>query len=216
MLLLLCTSCLKKEENTLNEEINEKEDQQMDIVDTYLDDNETILGLYLYTNSYTPRKLITTYETEYVLYQDIVSLEVFATNEEEISGNNFQTVFKNYFDEEENKHKIGFEISFETEDNKYRKTILNPSDVVDIFDYVQIYLYDDVHKEIGAWYSHVTEEEYNEDTLLTSIKLTASTNIDKIISNITVIAFSYDEDDFDEEGFYRGKSKWEVKIVDKS
>jgi len=87
---------------------------------------------------------------------------------------------------------------------------------VDIFDYVQLYLYDDVHKEIGAWYSHVTEEEYNEDTLLTSIKLTASTNIDKIISNITVIAFSYDEDDFDEEGFYRGKSKWEVKIVDKS
>ena len=70
-----------------------------------------------------------------------------------------------------------------------------------------IYLYDDIHQEDGAWYSHVTEEEFNENTILTSIKLTGSTLTNDINSDITLTVFTYDEDDFDESNNYRGISK---------
>ncbi len=214
-LLLILTGCNKKLENNNNIDSNldkNLEKEENDDKEKYIDDNDTILGLYLYTNSYTPRRLVTTYDGEFISNKDIVSLEVFATNEEEISGGTFQNIFPNYFNESENKHKIGFEISFATNDKNYRQIILRPSDTNTLFDFVQLYLYDDVHKPIGSWYSHVTDEEYNSDTLLTSIKLTGGTKINDITSDIKVIVFSYDEDDFDEEGYYRGISKYEAII----
>ena len=211
ILILSLIGCEKKEA----EKEEKKEEQNNEVIpivtDTYTDDNDTILGLYLYKNSYTNRKLVTTYETNFVPLTDIVSLEVFSSLDSEISGANFSDVFKSYYDLN-SKYKIGFEVSFEVGDETYRKTILKPDNFFGIYRFIQIYLYDDVHQPPNTFYSHIEDNEYDDNTLLTSIKLTASTDINMVTSDIMVTVFSYDNDDFDDEGYYRGNSKYQVII----
>lgn len=207
----------KKEEKFLttphnNIEIKKNESPQ------YIDLNPTKVGLYKYYGSAKNRELINDYPAKWVYHQDISSFEVFYSNEKTLSGKRLKTLFdeciKNY--ENVQNYRIGYEIKFETSDKEYRQTILSPKDTEIFFDILEIYLYDDYHREPGVWYSHTTEEEMNEDTLLTSIKLTAGKNIDLITTDINVIVFTYDEDDFDENGYYQGKSKYEITVKKES
>ncbi|MCQ2456270.1 MAG: hypothetical protein MJ096_02840 [Clostridia bacterium] len=48
--------------------------------------------------------------------------------------------------------------------------------------HLEIYLYDDVHQPDGAWYSHVTEYDLNDETVFSSIKVTAGEMIDEVTS----------------------------------
>ena len=59
-------------------------------------------------------------------------------------------------------------------------------------------------------YSHL--EEVNDNTLMTSIKIYAVDGIDNV-QNIILTAFTYDdEDDFDDNGNYRGSSSYTINI----
>lgn len=180
----------------------------------YIDNNPIKIGLYKYYNRYKDRELITEYRENWNYHKDISSFEVFYTIEEKINGNYFQDTFKQYLENYENiqNYKIGYKISFNTNDNEINKIILSPKDTEEFFDYLEIYLYDDFHRQKGIWYNHTTEEEMNEETLLTSIKLTAGKNINEIISDIKVEAFTYDYDDFDNAGNYRGISKYSIIV----
>ena len=211
LVLLLLTACninnkeINKEDNTIKKEskIEEKKEE-------YIDNNPIKLGIYMYYNSYTNRKKTNEYNTSWELNVDLCSLEIFYTNEDSIPGTkikNLWTDYKNKYDNIDN-YKIGYNINFDTKnEGTINKTILNPSDTWDIYNYLQVYLYDDIHQEDNAWYSHVTDEEYNDSTILSSIKLTGSTIVDEITSDITLTAFTYDEDDFDDNNNYRGISK---------
>ena len=50
-----------------------------------------------------------------------------------------------------------------------------------------------------------------DNTILSSIKIFAVTSIDKV-EDITLTAFTYDEDDFDTNNNYQGNSKYSIKI----
>jgi len=180
----------------------------------YIDTNPIKLGLYKYYGRGKDRELITVYENNWNYHKDISSFEVFYTNENYITGYYFQDTFKEYIDKYTNidNYKIGYIISFITNTKEINKIILSPKDTEDFFDYLEIYLYDDYHRDKGVWYSHTTEEQYNDETLLTSIKLTAGKQINNIISDITVTVFTYDYDDFDNEGNYRGNSKYSIIV----
>lgn len=188
-----------------------QEKMVQDYVDPYIDDNPIELGLYVYQNKV--RTLKNSYDGDFIKGQDIVSFEVYYTKDEILTGNQkslWNQYYKNYQDID--SYKIGYYISFQVGEETYEKLILRPSDTGSIFDYVQIYLYDDIHQESG-WYDHVDEVEMKDETILTSIKLTSSTNIDKITSPITLMAFTYDgEDDFDVDNRYRGNSFAEVIV----
>lgn len=183
----------------------------------YEDKNPITVGLYKYYGRGKNRELITEYTNIWTYHQDISSFEVFYTNELEITGNYIQDTFPEYANNYTNadNYKIGYIISFMTNDKEINKTILSPKDTEEFFNYLEIYLYDDYHRQKGVWYSHTTEEEYNEETLLTSIKLTAGKNINEITSDIKVTVFTYDYDDFDEFNNYRGNSKYTI-VVKKS
>lgn len=180
-------------------------------------ENEITIGLYKYYSRNTNRKLITEYDANWNYHQDISSFEVFYTNEEEITGNYIQDTFPEYANNYPNinNYKIGYIISFITNNEEINKTILSPKDTEEFFNYLEIYLYDDYHREKGVWYSHTTEEEFNENTLLTSIKLTAGKQIEEIISDIKVTTFAYNNSDFDENNNYIGNNKYTI-IVKKS
>ena len=215
-LLLTLTSCTneiqprKTKSNNDNITTNVKEE----IKDTYIDNNPITLGIYMYTNSSTPRYKTSEYKNNWELNVDICSLEIFYTNEDQIPGTNFKNLWNNYYQNytDIDSYKIGYLIEFNTaNEGKIKKYIKSPQDTDSIYKYIQVYLYDDIHQD-GGWYSHITENEYNNDSILTSIKLTGSTYIDEITSDISLTAFTYDDDDFDENGEYRGISKQTVII----
>ena len=194
------------------EEIIHEEEKEPE----YIDNNPIKLGLYKNYRNGSKRKLITTYESSWSYHNDISSFEVYYTEEEEITnGNQIKTIdlYKNNY-ENIDDYRIGYIISFNTTDKVINKTILRPIDTEEFYDYLEIYLYDDYHRT-GGWYSHTTDSEFNDNTLLTSIKLTAGKNVSEITSDITLTAFTYDSDDFNEDGSYRGISKYTITVIKK-
>lgn len=180
----------------------------------YVDENPVVMGVYLEKDN--NRTLVKEFESKWPKKKDIVSFKVFFTNEETVKSGYVQTVFYDYYNEYENpsQYHIGYHLKFTTDEGKtLEKTILSPKDSEALYDYIETYMYNSAQKKIGQWYSHVTEEEYNDSTILSSIKLTAGSLIDKITSDIELTAFTYDGmDDFDENGNYRGKSSQKVIV----
>ncbi len=125
------------------------------------------------------------------------------------------------------EYKIGYEISFEAGGQKKLFTIKSPKDIrnaPELFDgdvendevtgYLGVWMYDDYHQD-GSFYSHITPEEYGDDTLLTSIKLRLTPKYDEV-SNLKLTAFSYSSDlEFDADGHYNGAYGCEVSITKK-
>lgn len=173
------------------------------------------MGLYQKGNGV--RSLVHSYTSEWVLNKDLLVLSAFPVQEEEIELGSIMDVFPKYFQKYENadSYKIGYFLKFKMEDGTLiSKVILSPDDTKEIYNYMQVYLYDDIHQKRGAWYSHV--EEMQENTLLTTIKLTGSFETQNIVSPVELGVFTYNgEDDFDENGMYRGNSLYTVELKKK-
>lgn len=209
ILLLLLVGC----ENSKQIEI--KEDEKNEVVnenEVYTDDNPIELGLYLYDNSYANKEVIRdSYYTNFISGTDLGSFEVFYSKNG-VSGTNFKDTWYKYYDNYENidQYKIGFNIKFILDDTtNFNKTFLEP-DIYYFGDYFYIYFYDDIHQVDGTYYSHL--EEMNSDTLITSVKLYATDGIERV-ENIILTVFTYDdENDFDQNGDYRGNSRYTIRI----
>lgn len=218
LLLVLCLflviGCSKDKQEVVEEEINNikeevKEEQVIVEEDIYKDENPIIVGLY------QKGKLVKSINANIMDSTDIASFDVYFTNEEDVGSSNTKNNFNKYASnyEESNKYKIGFMISFTTEDESINKVITGPKDTYITTPYIYNYLYDDVHQVDGAWYSHVEEKDVNDETVYSSIKLYGAEYTNKINSPITLTVFTYDtEDDFDDNGMYRGNSKYSVTI----
>ena len=218
MLVILLVGCTPKEE--INKEENKLENnneikQEEIIKEEYVDNNPIKLGLYLYTGSYSNKEKLSTYETTFVSGSDIGSFEVFFTDEEVISGNSFKSLFNSYYDKYANidNYKIGYNIEFTLKDGTVNKfNLLEPNTYL-YGDYFYTYLYDDIHVNEGEFYSHL--ESIDDNTLITSIKIYAVDKIDDV-EKIKLTVFTYDsDDDFDEDGNYRGISKYSIDIINK-
>lgn len=191
-------------------------DTQEDVVveeDKYIDDNPIKLGIFLMDYNYRNKSVITdVYYADLVSGKDIASFEVFYTSDEVIDGNNFKDTWNTYYNKYSDigNYKIGYNIKFILSDGtNFNHTFLEP-DIFYFADYFYVYFYDDVHQDDGAFYSHL--EEVNGDTLMTSVKLYAVSGIDNV-ENIVLSAFTYDSlDDFDDEGNYRGESRYTIRI----
>lgn len=201
----------KKMENT-NEPVNEvvEEPKQPE----YVDDNPITIGLYNGSNS--KRVLVKDFKSKWPSKKDIETFTALFTNDETVSNGYIQNVFYEYYNKYENpsNYHIGYHIKFTIDDGTtLQQTILTPKDTEVLYDYLETYMYNGPQKKIGQWYSHVTEEEYTESTILASIKLTAGSLIHKITSDIELTAFTYNGlDDFDENGNYRGNSSYKILV----
>lgn len=178
---------------------------------------ENPISIGIYIKEKEERKLTKEYTSPFILNKDIGVFSTFYTVEEKISNNNIKNVWNKYYETYQNisSYKIGYHISFETKNGiSVNKNIIKPEDVQSFYDYIQVYLYDDIHQKEGAFYTHI--EEMKENTLLTSIKLTGSTLTHEIISPIILTAFTYQtEEEFDENGHYKGTSIFKTTIYDK-
>lgn len=210
IVIIFLVGCSIREEDNFKEEMV-KDNVIKNYVEPYVDDNPIILGGYLSNGN--NKTLVSSYDSNLSLYQDIVSFEIYYTKEESLSGSQ-KNLWNTYYQTYENidNYKIGYYLSFQVGEEIISKLILKPSDGDGIFDYIQVYLYDDINQD-GGFYDHVTDEEVTVETIFSSIKLTASTKIDEIVGPIKLVIFTYDsEDDFDENGMYRGNSSYEINI----
>ena len=79
--------------------------------------------------------------------------------------------------------------------------------------YLYIYLYDDVNQAPNTYYSHLEMKDFNDSTIISSIKLFLAQEGIKITSPITMTVFTYNGDeDFDENNRYRGNSSYTIII----
>ena len=204
--LILFSACSKKEEKIVTKK---KKTETNITIPTYKDENPVKIAFY------ENNKILNEFSTTKNPMTDINVFSVLLTNDEEVIGSNYKTLFNNYYDKYENKenYKIGYYIKFYIGQKLIEKTITDPTSTYSLNPYLYIYLYDDIHQPDGAWYSHVEEKDVKDNTLYTSIKLFMVEDINKITSPITLEAFTYDsEDDFDENGNYRGNSKYTIEI----
>lgn len=183
------------------------------IANNDIDKNQIAISLYKGTDEGLVK--LKEYKSTWISKQDIIVATTIFTEEDVVSGYYFQDIFPRYSKNYNNidEYRIGYHISISLENGTIlENTILSPKDGMIFSGYISIYLYDDIHVNKGAWYRHIEENEIKDNTLFTSIKITAEKNIDKIIAPITLTTFAYKQNEFDKNGNYNGNSKYTITL----
>lgn len=200
------TSCTNKKNIEENQEVIEEPQIEEEV---YTDNNPVKVAFYDDNNN-----IIINYQCKWTQYKDMLWINIFPTNDESIAYTNLKDTWNRYKSTYDDiNYKFGINISYTLKKGeKTNLTILKPSDNASIFNYIQIYLYDG-YNATTSWYDHIEDNEVTDSTVFTSIKLTASTYIDEILSPLSLTVFTYDSmDDFDENMNYIGKSKYTISI----
>jgi len=185
------------------------------------DDNSTNkmnkIGLYIHGQDLGTHNLITEYVSSWEKGKDIECFEAFTTNEKTVSGNGFKNTWEPYWYQfaDAASCKIGYCLTFTLNSSEVlTKTIKAPTDTAQYFDYIELYIYDDVHQTQGVWYTHLSPSDIKDNTFMTSIKLTAGSKISDV-KDIKLSAFTYSSDkDFDPvTGMYIGKNSYEITVT---
>ena len=180
------------------------------------------LSLYFFDRNAGARTKVVTMTRPWTAGQDIASFEAYATDVGSFplsagAGQPLMDAWNGYWDAFDGAAgcKIGYRITFSLDDGtQIDATILHPDDVLPYRDYLENYLYDDVHQTPGAWYSHLEPADMHEDTVITSIKCTAGQQVDRIASPILLTAFVYNGDqDFSPDGTYIGDVWYTIELT---
>ena len=181
----------------------------------YKDENQVPISLYIEQGNELVK--ISEYSCDWSPENVLNLFYAIPSTEESISAYNFDSMWKEKIAEYPNgdKCRIGYQVSFKYEDGEtYTYNLKCPDDTYFTFPKVMTYLYDDVNLVPGKPYYHITQDIMYDYTIASSIKLVGDVDSDKIEGPITLTAFCFDsEDDFDEDGNYRGNSKYTITIT---
>ncbi|MBR3660898.1 MAG: hypothetical protein IKN63_03230 [Bacilli bacterium] len=217
LILLIITGCSKElqEENTSikqESEIVDKEEEKIE-EEKYVDNNPIKIAFYNKGNG-VYKKLLR-YESRVVSMQEVGIFSIILSNEDEVIGSSIKSLYNSKKEEIEgfNNYKIGFNIKFTLNDGReINENILKPLGYgsYGFSPYLYAWIYDDINTT--GWHSHIEETEFNDSTIMSSIKLMWGPTSNEIASDIELSVFTYDEDDFDEFGYYRGIGKYTTII----
>jgi len=166
------------------------------------------VGIYIPAADGTKaRVLLTEFSASRTAKKDIDCFEVLATDAPRAEGSSFSAIWTEAWNSHPDGEgaRIGFHIAFTlTDGTQISQTVRKPSDAKGFYDYLEVYLYDDIHTG-GGWYSHLEDSNINEETVITSIKLTSGSKITEV-GDIRLTAFIYNgEACFDADGDYIGE-----------
>lgn len=210
--ILIVSGCSKNEKQIEIKNDNDNIDIKEPIIE-YTDDNNVKVGIY------GKNKLVKDFETNFIDGTDLLLYDIFLTNDEYVDNNSTYINYKKYYDSYENIENIktGFYITFEANNKTYEELILDSTKTFSLAPYIYVYLYDDIANVGKSFYSHIEQNQENENTIFSSIKLYLASNSEEITSPITFMVFTYDgPDDFDEFNHYRGNSSYTINISKKS
>ena len=176
-----------------------------------------IVGLYIPAEDGTKaRVLVTEFSAMRKKKTDIDCFEVIASQSDRLEGSSFSGIWRSAWDSFEGSQsaKIGFKVSFTLVGGEIiEKTILKPSDTKDFYDYLEIYLYDDIHQTPGVWYTHLEDKDVDDETVVSSIKLTSGSLIDQV-GDIVLTAFVYNGEECFQDGEYIGQAAYTITITE--
>lgn len=166
------------------------------------------VGIYIPAADGTAaRKHITEFVAARTAKKDIDCFEILASQADVVKGSSFRSLWTDTWNAHTGNEnaKIGFRIAFTlTGGEQIDVQLLKPSDSKSFFDYLEIYMYDDIHQTPGVWYTHLSDKDMKADTIISSIKLTSGSRISEV-GDISLTAFIYTGDEcFDPEGNYIG------------
>ena len=220
---IIYTTILINKNKNVDKNIDENieiENTEIEIEETieepkYKDENQVPISLYIEQGDQLVK--ISEYSCDWSPENVLNLFYAIPSTEESISSYNFDSMWKEKIAAYPNgdKCRIGYQVSFKYEDgNTYTYNLKCPDDTYFTFPKVMTYLYDDVNLVPGKAYYHITQDVMYDYTIASSIKLVGDVDSDKIEGPITLTAFCFDsEDDFDEEGNYRGNSKYTITIT---
>lgn len=194
---------------------DEKEQEYQNFLNEQVYNNKIPIGLYTIQNGV--KVLTREFYCDWSRDSIFSLFYAVASNEESLPNTDFATVFKKYWDANENiqNYKIGYNIKYSLDTGEViNKRILNPEDTESLFKNIQFYLYDDVTYMPGRRYYHMRQYEMTAETLLTSVKLVGYKETKGVNGPIELTVFTYDgQEDFDSvTGEYLGNSKFTTKI----
>ena len=210
IVIILCCGCV----NNKKTETKKKKKVEADYIEKYEDLNNTPIGFYSSNDSGLIR--INKINKTLVPMEDIGIFQIYPSDDNIINlnggfGNSFYNEWMKY--NTNNNLKIGFNIKFSTDTEDISYNIFNPSNCMEKWQYLLNYLYDDYANRGKGFYSHIEENEFNENTLITSIKLQSSGECDKIKKDkILLTVFTYDTEDDFKDNEYRGNSSATLTI----
>ncbi len=133
---------------------------------------------------------------------DLCVIGVFLSNDEVVEGTTFQNIWRSCISKltaDVSAYRIGFVIDYATKDGKTVKmTIMRPEDIKqdENWEYVEMYAYDDIANEYAAWYYHLLPESFDDNSLMTSFKVTAGNRISEV-TEIHLKVFLYRHEDME-------------------
>lgn len=207
--IILLTGCSNSKvyDNIIEDNVSEKEkiEEVEEIVPEYIDINNTPISFY----SLKGNKLIKLTEITKRLNveEDIGIFQIYPSYDDEIILN--KSFAESFYDEWQKYNsnsniKIGFNIKFKLANEEISYNIFNPSNTFEKWEYLMNYLYDDYANRGKGFYSHIEENQYNDSTLFTALKIQSSYQCSEIISPIQVTVYTYDSEDDFENNEYRG------------
>ena len=197
-----------QKENIINEEPKEK-------IPEYVDTNPIKIAFYKKENGVYKR--LDKYYSYVDNLKEIGVFSIVLSNDEEVAGTSIKSLYNKLSSniDDFSNYKIGFNIKFTLNDGKtINENILRPIEYSNygFCHYLYAWIYDDINTT--GWHSHIEEDEFDDNTVMSSIKLMWGKTASDISSPVELTVFTYDSDDFDEEGNYRGISKW-TTIIEK-
>ena len=212
----LITGCYYQKNESIKKIDNSPSTEEVQKIPEYTDNNPIKIAFYKGTNGVYTR--IDKFESHVEDFKEIGIFSIILSNDEKVYGNSMKSLYKNIGENIENfsNYKIGYNLKFTLEDGKViNENILKPLDYgsYPFSNYLYAWLYDDINTT--GWHSHIEENEFNDNTVMSSIKLMWAPGANLISSNIELTVFTYDEDDFDIDENYRGISKF-TTIIERS
>ena len=224
ILLLIITGCNEKKEKENKEDNTNKEIVEPTPTPTpeptptptpeYVDLNNTPIAIY------KNNKKVVDYSGNFSVGKDLAVFKIYPSTDEYLSLNgNFAQSFHNKFNEYNTSGnlKVGFNMTYDVKDGRhFSQNILHINDTYAYEGYILQFLYDDYDLYINnKIYSHVEPDQETDSTVFSTIKLYTGGAYHDITSKIILTVFTYDsEDDFDENGEYRGNSKYSITICE--
>ena len=215
-LLILFMFCGCENNKVVNNNTSKVTNNNVEInVNEYFDNNKTPISFYK-INGNTLNK-ITSINTSLVPLEDIGVFSIYPSSSDTVNiSNKYSQAF---YDEwmkynANNNLKIGFNIKFSLDDGRdVSFNVLDPASAIGEYnEYMLTYLYDDYKNRNSSFYSHIEQNEYNNETLFTSIKLQTGGYGNRINSKIVLSVFTYDSEDDFLENEYRGNSIYSINI----
>ncbi len=219
IILLILSGCNNLNNNKLESkkdiilEKDKEETKKEEVKESYQDNNPIKIGFYQSKNGKFIK--MNSFKSKVESFKEIGIFSMLLSSDEEVIGTSRKQIYSEVSKNIPNfsNYKIGYNLKFIVEDGSIvDENILKPLtyNSYPFNNYIYVWLYDDINTT--GWHSHIEEADYNQDSVLSSIKLMWAPNGKEIISNIELTIFTYDLDDFDELGKYRGISKHTIII----